>query len=464
MSMDGQAIPNTQLQLAQVGDALLKLIYITNFFPNTTSEQQRQFSVLTSNVHLAKVACILGLQELSPHLTESSNIRSRATVVEAIIGAVFLDSGMDIPAAGHAIETMRVFEHVPDERSKERQHAIVLPSPKWRRARSVARKLDSAVRRCTSSNAGGEIDEARVGPGKRSFLSSEASSIAEVAGNEGQPLIRKKGLASCEDEKLIILINNQRGLLEQAEHDPKGVLEAMQRFRTNPSMLRHYMSFSVRRKEKEEREGRAGSLMHQYYTLRSFLSQRLLDFRLAAGPEWRSMPRPEHGAEGARSSRATTDCVELHGQALLAEQAARPSEPHQETSRQAPLHTLDDTRKFYATAVSDPKAALKSIPKSSRGNTKGWGTLLRSALIRNRRQQQILDEAGEVGSEAYQGHMLRALAFEKLLEYWSAIRQQSRSEQQGDRNGETQSDVNATVPDQVEETRASWRKHVSGAS
>ncbi|PPJ60402.1 hypothetical protein CBER1_08004 [Cercospora berteroae] len=147
LEMDGKDVHTTQAQLAQIGDATLRALYYTHHLPNITKTLQVQFNTVASNVHLAQVFDALQLQQLSIHIDNSSVPWRKGTLVEAIIGAVFLDSGLDMTAADRAISAMRIFDIGP-ELSDDPQPRVA--NRVKRRSRS-RREGEPAMRRTLST-------------------------------------------------------------------------------------------------------------------------------------------------------------------------------------------------------------------------------------------------------------------------------------------------------------------------
>ncbi|GIZ49592.1 hypothetical protein CKM354_001262200 [Cercospora kikuchii] len=114
LEMDGKAVHAAQAQLAQIGDATLRALYFTHHFPNITPTLQQRFDIVASNAHLAQIFDTLQLQHLSVHINNSSVTWRKGTLVEAIIGAVFLDSGLNMTATDRAISAMRIFDIVSE--------------------------------------------------------------------------------------------------------------------------------------------------------------------------------------------------------------------------------------------------------------------------------------------------------------------------------------------------------------
>ncbi|KAF7194986.1 Ribonuclease 3 [Pseudocercospora fuligena] len=117
--LHGQPIYRCQQQLAIIGDALLKLIYFTHNFPDSTGGSLNgPYDFISSNAALAFTAWNNGLAKAMeatvPQATRAkygeSSIKSAkvavATMVEAIIGAVFLDSEKDLSVTKQVIENI----------------------------------------------------------------------------------------------------------------------------------------------------------------------------------------------------------------------------------------------------------------------------------------------------------------------------------------------------------------------
>ncbi|KXT01131.1 hypothetical protein AC578_10895 [Pseudocercospora eumusae] len=117
--LHGEPIYRCQQQLAIIGDALLKLIYFTHNFPDSSEGSLNgPFDSISSNAALAFTAWNNGLAKAMDTTVPRANrakygessIKSAkvavATMVEAVIGAVFLDSEQDLSVTKQAIENV----------------------------------------------------------------------------------------------------------------------------------------------------------------------------------------------------------------------------------------------------------------------------------------------------------------------------------------------------------------------
>lgn len=90
----------TQLQLAKLGDELFKSIHQSTNFPATKVGCNLEWSWLTSNATLHFAAQRLGLPQMLAESGHAAKIQADGakgfgTLVEAIVGAVYIDSGED---------------------------------------------------------------------------------------------------------------------------------------------------------------------------------------------------------------------------------------------------------------------------------------------------------------------------------------------------------------------------------
>lgn len=111
--IDNQLLPKSQRQLAQVGDAAHRLLYFADQFPWKT-DINIKFNTLASNVHFAKIAKRRGLDNVM-RLTMGTDEQDSmpnvdATLIEAIIGAVYLDCGRNDGITRMAIDALGLGE------------------------------------------------------------------------------------------------------------------------------------------------------------------------------------------------------------------------------------------------------------------------------------------------------------------------------------------------------------------
>ncbi|KAK4500066.1 hypothetical protein PRZ48_008252 [Zasmidium cellare] len=114
--IDDHMFPKTQFQLAQVGDAVHKLLYFSDQFPWSGGAINTNFNMLGSNLHFARIAKRHGLGSmrrstlgLAPNpKAGTAGIWHDATLIEAIIGAVYLDSGRNEQTTRTIIDTLQL--------------------------------------------------------------------------------------------------------------------------------------------------------------------------------------------------------------------------------------------------------------------------------------------------------------------------------------------------------------------
>ncbi|KAL8701941.1 MAG: hypothetical protein Q9201_004646 [Fulgogasparrea decipioides] len=96
-TLSGQPLPRGNMRLALLGDSVLKTALLEGWYhtKETTEEGHSKASVATGNNHLANVGNYLGLGDFVNKNRSQGNVvptRVMTATVEAIIGAVFLDS------------------------------------------------------------------------------------------------------------------------------------------------------------------------------------------------------------------------------------------------------------------------------------------------------------------------------------------------------------------------------------
>ncbi|KAK4545520.1 hypothetical protein LTR36_002870 [Oleoguttula mirabilis] len=97
----GQRISQSNQRLALLGDAVLQHALLDDWYPNGTPKGNGNaiLSTVANNPNLAAVARRHGLDALvvtNPGHCGPLSTNTLATIVEALIGAVYLDSGKDL--------------------------------------------------------------------------------------------------------------------------------------------------------------------------------------------------------------------------------------------------------------------------------------------------------------------------------------------------------------------------------
>ncbi|WPB08061.1 uncharacterized protein RHO25_012725 [Cercospora beticola] len=262
LELDGQAIQATQAGLAQIGDAALKTLYFTRHFPNITNTLQRQFDIVASNVHLAQVFVALQLQDLSVQIDNSSLPRHRATLVEAIIGAVFLDSGLNMTVADSAISAMRIFD-IGSELSDEPQPRVTYRDKRRSRSRREREPVVTSTVVATKSDAS-------------STASKPFAQGAQIDSNLLRPSPPEELPASGSDEEIsrnhIKWLKRSRHFLGLASTRPGWVLRGLGGSLSTVSGIQSLMKKHSERKQCAD----PGSLLHTAEAMRTRAYEKLL--------------------------------------------------------------------------------------------------------------------------------------------------------------------------------------------
>lgn len=101
-------------RLAIVGDAVLKLALVEDWYDGEEAREMANhiLSTVASNANLNKVGRLHGLDELvntNPSQRHSVSPVTMTATVEAVLGAIYLDGGLD--AAKQVIQTLRLGPH-----------------------------------------------------------------------------------------------------------------------------------------------------------------------------------------------------------------------------------------------------------------------------------------------------------------------------------------------------------------
>ncbi|KAL8692510.1 MAG: hypothetical protein Q9218_002485 [Villophora microphyllina] len=110
-TLDGKALPKGNMRLALLGDAVLKTALLEGWYrtPGSTEDGHNVVLVTAGNIHLANVGNHLGLGKFIKKNTSQGTMvstRVMTATVEAIIGAVFLDSHNDLSTVRQVMENL----------------------------------------------------------------------------------------------------------------------------------------------------------------------------------------------------------------------------------------------------------------------------------------------------------------------------------------------------------------------
>jgi ribonuclease-3 len=101
----------TQHRLAWLGDSVLRLLVTMQFASDPKLGRAHESRCrLETNVFLAQKAKVTGLVELSVSAQVPNSTWPVATLVEAVLGAVFQDSGEDLQAARSVLCALGVLQ------------------------------------------------------------------------------------------------------------------------------------------------------------------------------------------------------------------------------------------------------------------------------------------------------------------------------------------------------------------
>ncbi|KAF2169043.1 hypothetical protein M409DRAFT_53006 [Zasmidium cellare ATCC 36951] len=99
-----------QDELAIIGDSIYKVVFFLKDFPSAAfGALHRTYNKIATNVHMCKRSRRLGLSDLVDGPKPKSLTKWEATMVEAIVGAVYVDSGYSLPAVMKSISAMDLF-------------------------------------------------------------------------------------------------------------------------------------------------------------------------------------------------------------------------------------------------------------------------------------------------------------------------------------------------------------------
>lgn len=102
----------------------------------TPGVHQQNYMHVCSSIHLAQIATALKLQNLTVHITPSAGSWNTATLIEVLLGVVFLDSGLDTAATANAVSLFGISQQPPPVQPRKVASDVTEQSqPRGRRAR-----------------------------------------------------------------------------------------------------------------------------------------------------------------------------------------------------------------------------------------------------------------------------------------------------------------------------------------